>query len=96
VIGIAGALSGTGALGHVDGDGVHFYRAPLKAHMPDTEFAVRAIGVMPRVDIVLSYAGADTALVDAVTGQPLAWAAAPARTLRPMPRPRVMPLSKNL
>jgi hypothetical protein len=37
-----------------------------------------------------------TALVDAVTGQPLAWAAAPARTLRPMPRPRVMPLSKNL
>src|ERR1700737_2616188 len=28
-----------GALGHVDGDGVHFYRAPLKAHMPNTEFA---------------------------------------------------------
>src|SRR6202043_1529012 len=28
-----------GALGHVDGDGVHFYRSPLRAHMPDTRFA---------------------------------------------------------
>jgi L-asparaginase len=54
-----------GALGHVDGDGVHFYRAPLKAHMPDTEFASRDLALpLPRVDIVLSYAGADAALVD--------------------------------
>jgi hypothetical protein len=37
-----------------------------------------------------------TALVDAATGQPLAWVTAPARTPRPMPRPRVLPLSKNL
>ncbi|MDQ2876760.1 MAG: methylamine utilization protein MauD [Actinomycetota bacterium] len=37
-----------------------------------------------------------TALVDAVTGQPLAWAAAATRTPWPMPRPRVLPLSKNL
>jgi methylamine utilization protein MauE len=37
-----------------------------------------------------------TALVDAATGQPLAWVAAPARTPWPIPRPRVMPLSKNL
>ena len=57
-----------GALGHVDGDGPQFYRAPLKAHMPDTEFAARDIGVLPRVDIVLSYAGADTALIDAAIG----------------------------
>src|ERR1700726_1532588 len=28
-----------GALGHVDGDGVHFYRSPSRAHMPDTRFA---------------------------------------------------------
>src|SRR6201981_2740735 len=27
-----------GALGHVDGDGVHFYRAPTRAHMPDAQF----------------------------------------------------------
>ena len=54
-----------GALGHVDGDGVQFYRAPLRAHMPDTEFAEREITSLPRVDIVLSYAGADAALVEA-------------------------------
>jgi L-asparaginase len=54
-----------GALGHVDGDGVHFYRAPLRAHMPDTPFASLDLGALPRVDIVYSYAGADGALVDA-------------------------------
>jgi L-asparaginase len=54
-----------GALGHVDGDGVHFFRAPLKAHMPDTAFATRDIAALPRVDIIYSYAGADRALVDA-------------------------------
>jgi L-asparaginase len=57
-----------GALGHVDGDGVHFYRAPLKAHMPDTEFAAHQLTALPRVDIVLSYGGADTALIDAAVG----------------------------
>ncbi len=54
-----------GALGHVDGDGVHFYRAPLKSHAPDTPFAKREFAVLPRVDIVYSYAGADAALVEA-------------------------------
>ncbi len=54
-----------GALGHVDGDGPHFYRAPLKLHMPDTPFAAREVTALPRVDIVYSYAGADAALVEA-------------------------------
>jgi L-asparaginase len=54
-----------GALGHVDGDGVHFYRSPSRKHMPDTPFAVLDVGVLPRVEIVYSYAGADGALVDA-------------------------------
>src|SRR6516162_7700835 len=54
-----------GALGHVDGDGVHFYRAPLRAHMPDTPFAALDLGALPRVDIIYSYAGADGALVNA-------------------------------
>src|SRR6202140_4071224 len=57
-----------GALGHVDGDGVHFFRATTKAHRPDTVFAQREIAALPRVDIVLSYAGADTALIDAAIG----------------------------
>src|SRR5579863_6393122 len=54
-----------GALGHVDGDGPHFYRAPLKAHMPETPFAGREIAALPRVDIIYSYAGADGDLVPA-------------------------------
>jgi L-asparaginase len=54
-----------GALGHVDGDGPHFYRAPLKAYMPDTPFATRDIGRLPRVDVIYSYAGADGDLVEA-------------------------------
>jgi hypothetical protein len=37
-----------------------------------------------------------TALVDAVTGQPLPWAGTTARSRRPMPRPRVLPLSKHV
>ncbi len=54
-----------GALGHVDGDGPHFYRAPLKAHMPDTPFAGSELADLPRVDILYSYAGADGDLVRA-------------------------------
>jgi L-asparaginase len=54
-----------GPLGHVDGDGPHFYRAPLQAHMPDTPFASHEIAALPRVDIIYSYAGADGDLVTA-------------------------------
>jgi L-asparaginase len=54
-----------GALGHVDGDGVHFYRSPSRKHMPDTSFAALDLDALPRVDIVYSYAGADGALVEA-------------------------------
>ncbi|MGH7095638.1 MAG: asparaginase [Stellaceae bacterium] len=54
-----------GALGHADGDGVHFYRAPLKTHMPDTPFAARELTALPRVDVIYSYAGADGDLVEA-------------------------------
>jgi L-asparaginase len=54
-----------GALGHVDGDGVHFYRSPSRKHMPDTQFAASDLSTLPRVDIIYSYAGADGALVDA-------------------------------
>jgi L-asparaginase len=54
-----------GALGHVDGDGVHFYRAPVRTHMPNTRFAALDLTVLPRVEIIYSYAGADGALIDA-------------------------------
>jgi len=54
-----------GALGHVDGDGVHFYRAPLRRHAPETEFTTFEEIVLPRVDIVYSYGGADGVMVEA-------------------------------
>ena len=54
-----------GALGHVDGDGVHIYRNPARHHAPDTEFDVSSLTELPRVDIVYSYGGADGTAVDA-------------------------------
>ena len=55
-----------GPLGHTDPDGrVVFAHAPLRAHTIATEFDVRRIEALPRVDVVLSYVGADGALIDA-------------------------------
>jgi len=54
-----------GILGHVDEDGVHVYRRPLRRHAPDTEFTLDGCGALPRVDVVLSYAGADGFAIDA-------------------------------
>jgi L-asparaginase len=54
-----------GALGHVDGDGVHIMRIPARKHAPDTIFAGAKSFDLPRVDIVLSYAGMDGAMVEA-------------------------------
>lgn len=54
-----------GVLGHVDGDGVYYYRAPLRRRMPDVEFDVSGLSELPRVDIVSCYVGADGAAVEA-------------------------------
>ena len=54
-----------GALGHADADDVVFYRAPVRRHAPDTEFDVRGLDDLPRVDIVHAYAGADGTTVRA-------------------------------
>ena len=56
-----------GFLGYADSDGkVVFYRAPLRRHTVDTPFKVDDMTVLPRIDIVYAYAGADGLLVDAV------------------------------
>ena len=54
-----------GLLGHVDGDGVYFYRAPLRRHTLTSAFDIAEVAALPRVDIVYSYAGADGCAVDA-------------------------------
>ncbi|MBS0243315.1 MAG: asparaginase [Proteobacteria bacterium] len=50
-----------GALGHADGDMIAYYRKPIRKCAPDTEFDIRALDKLPRVDIALSYAGNDGA-----------------------------------
>ena len=54
-----------GVLGHADPDTVAIYRRPTRQRQPDTEFFVRGMAQLPRVDVVMSYAGADGALVRA-------------------------------
>lgn len=54
-----------GLLGHVDGDGVYFYRAPLRRHTLESAFDIDGITEFPRVDIVYSYAGSDGCAVEA-------------------------------
>ncbi len=48
-----------GVLGHADGDAVAYYRQPMRRRAPDTEFDIRALDELPRVDIAYSYAGDD-------------------------------------
>jgi L-asparaginase len=48
-----------GVLGHADGDAIAYYRQPLRRRAPDTEFDIRGLDALPRVDISYSYAGDD-------------------------------------
>jgi len=54
-----------GLLGHADGDRVSFYRRPVRRSAPDTEFDIRGLAALPRVDIQYAYAGSDGAAVRA-------------------------------
>ncbi|HJZ70746.1 MAG TPA: asparaginase [Vicinamibacterales bacterium] len=54
-----------GVLGVVDADRVVFYRSPVKRHTSQSEFDVRSVTVLPRVDVLLVYQGADGDLVQA-------------------------------
>lgn len=55
-----------GALGVADADGVRFYRRADRPHAPDTAFAGLPDTIeLPRVDILYSYAGADSVALEA-------------------------------
>lgn len=54
-----------GALGHADGDAIAYYRMPERRRAPDTEFDIRGLDALPRVDIAYSYAGADGTAIEA-------------------------------
>ena len=54
-----------GVLGHADGDAIAFYRRPTRRCYPDTEFDIRSLDALPRVDITYAYAGGDGTAVRA-------------------------------
>jgi len=55
-----------GPLGFADGDGkIVFYHQPVRKHTVQTEFDVRNMDSLPRVDVVVSYVGADGAMIEA-------------------------------
>jgi L-asparaginase len=48
---------------------VAFYRASTRRHTADSEFDVRTLTDLPKVEIVYSYVEADTAMIDAVVAR---------------------------
>ena len=54
-----------GLLGHADWDKIAYYRMPERRRAPDTEFDVRGMTALPRVDISMTYAGSDGTAIEA-------------------------------
>jgi L-asparaginase len=54
-----------GVLGHADGDAVTFYRKPIRRSAPNTEFDIRQLDNLPRVDVAYAYAGDDGTAIKA-------------------------------
>ncbi|MDH3444290.1 MAG: asparaginase [Deltaproteobacteria bacterium] len=55
-----------GPLGFADGDGrIIYYHQPVRKHTVQTEFDVRNLESLPRVDVVVSYVGADGTMIEA-------------------------------
>ena len=54
-----------GLLGHADWDKIVYYRVPERRRAPDTEFDVRGMTELPRVEISMSYAGSNGLAIDA-------------------------------
>jgi L-asparaginase len=55
-----------GFLGYVDADQVSFYRTSTKRHTTSSEFEIRAIKQLPKVEIVYSYIEPSAAIIEAV------------------------------
>lgn len=53
-----------GPLGHVDSDRVVYYRAPVRRHTYRSEFDIRELSSLPRVDVIHAYPGADASTID--------------------------------
>ena len=47
-----------GYIGSVDDYGVEFYREPVRKHTSNSEFSIASTTELPRVDVIMAYAGA--------------------------------------
>ncbi len=56
---------GRAMLGHIEDDQVSFYAAPTRRHTFRSEFNIRDISELPRVDVIAAYVGADDAAAQA-------------------------------
>jgi L-asparaginase len=56
---------GGGLLGHIEEDQVSFFAAPIRRHTFRSEFDIRQIDELPRVDVIAAYVGADDAAAQA-------------------------------
>jgi len=54
-----------GPIGYVDGDKVAIYRRLVRKHTLDSDFDITGLTVLPRVEIVYAFAGADSIVVNA-------------------------------
>jgi L-asparaginase len=50
---------GRGILGHIEEDQVSFYYTPTRRHTFRSDFDMREIGELPRVDVIAAYVGGD-------------------------------------
>jgi L-asparaginase len=54
-----------GVLGHADADRIAYYRRSERRTAPETEFDIRTLAALPRVDITYAYTGSDGTAVRA-------------------------------
>lgn len=56
----------TGAIGYIDFGNIRLYKQPLRKHTMDSEFSIKDITALPKVDIVYEYEGGATDILKAV------------------------------
>jgi L-asparaginase len=55
----------SGLIGTVAYGQIEFYRGPIGKHTADSEFSLKGVTALPRVDIIMAYENMDGALIDA-------------------------------
>jgi long-subunit acyl-CoA synthetase (AMP-forming) len=64
-LGLDAVVSAGSGSAPISAELIAWYRKPIRKIAPDTEFDVRGLDALPRVDIAYCYAGADGAAIDA-------------------------------